>query len=66
MEQHERIYLLLDNDTAGKNCTKQARSLSYKYNDLSYKYGQDKDINEWLMKEKKSEQHHIRRSGRRL
>ena len=66
MEQHERIYLLLDNDSAGKNCTKRARSLSHKYNDLSYKYGQNKDINEWLMKEKKSEQHHTRRSVRRL
>lgn len=66
MEKHERIYLLLDNDTAGKNCTKLALGLSYKYNDLSIKYQQHKDINEWLMKEKKSEQHHIRRSGRRL
>lgn len=66
MEQHERIYLLLDNDAAGKNCTKRALCLSYKYNDFSYKYGQDKDINEWLMKEKKSEQHYIHRSGRRL
>lgn len=66
MEQHERIYLLLDNDAAGKNCTKRALGLSYKYNDLSIKYQQDKDINEWLMKEKKSEQHHIHRSGRRL
>ena len=66
MEQHERIYLLLDNDAAGKNCTKHALGLSHKYNDLSNKYQQDKDINEWLMKEKKSEQHHIRRSGRRL
>ena len=66
MEQHERIYLLLDNDAAGKNCTKNALGLSYKYNDLSIKYQQDKDINEWLMKEKKSEQHYVHRSGRRL
>lgn len=66
MEQHERIYLLLDNDASGKNCTKRALGLSYKYNDLSIKYQQYKDINEWLMKEKKSEQYHIRRSGRRL
>jgi hypothetical protein len=65
MEQHERIYLLLDNDDAGKNCTKRALGLSYKYNDLSDKYQQDKDINEWLMKEKESEQHHVYRSGRR-
>lgn len=66
MEQHERIYLLLDNDAAGKNCTKRALGLSHKYNDLSNKYQQHKDINEWLMKEKKSERHYIRRSGRRL
>ena len=66
MEQHERIYLLLDNDAAGKNCTKHALGLSYKYNDLSIKYQQEKDINEWLMKEKKSEQHYVHRSGRRL
>jgi len=66
MEQHERVYLLLDNDAAGKNCVKRALGLSHKYNDLSNRYQQDKDINEWLMKEKKSEQHHIHRSGRRL
>ena len=66
MEQHERIYLLLDNDTAGKNCTKRALGLSHKYSDLSYEYRQEKDINEWLMKEKKSEQHYVHRSGRRL
>ncbi len=66
MEQHERIYLLLDNDAAGKNCTKRALGLSHKYNDLSNKYQQHKDINEWLMKEKKSERHYIRPSGRRL
>jgi hypothetical protein len=59
MEQHERIYLLLDNDAAGKNCTKNAMALSYKYNDLSDKYQQGKDINEWLMKEKESEQHSV-------
>jgi len=66
MEQHERVYLLLDNDAAGKNCVKRALSLSHKYNDLSNRYQHDKDINEWLMKEKKSEQHHVRRGGRRL
>ena len=65
LEQHERIYLLLDNDTAGKDCTKRALGLSYKYNDLSEKYLQEKDINEWLMKEKKSEQHYVQLSGRR-
>ena len=66
MEQHERIYLLLDNDAAGKNCVKRALGLSHKYNDLSNRYQRDKDINEWLMKEKKSEQQQVRRSGRRL
>ena len=66
MEQHERIYLLLDNDAAGRNCTKNALGLSYKYNDLSIKYQQDKDINEWLMKEKEPEHYQFHRSGRRL
>lgn len=66
MEQHERVYLLLDNDAAGKNCATRALALSHQYNDLSNRYQQDKDINEWLMKEKKSEEHHIHRSGRRL
>ena len=66
MEQHERIYSLLDNDAAGKNCTKRALGLSHKYNDLSNKYQQHKDINEWLMKEKKTDQHLVHRSGRRL
>ena len=66
MEQHERVYLLLDNDAAGKNCAKRALSLSHQYNDLSNRYEEDKDINEWLMKEKKPEQQHVRRSGRRL
>jgi DNA primase len=66
MEQHERIYLLLDNDAAGQNCTKHALSLSYKYNDLSDQYQQEKDINEWLMKKKESEQHPVYRSGRRM
>ena len=66
MDQHERIYLLLDNDTAGKNCAKRALGLSHKYNDLSYKYQEEKDINEWLMKEKKLARPHVHRSGRRL
>jgi hypothetical protein len=38
MEQHERIYLLLDNDTAGKNCAKRALGLSYKYNEYRDNY----------------------------
>jgi hypothetical protein len=66
MEQHERIYILLDNDDAGKNCTKHALALSYQYNDLSDQYQQYKDINEWLMKKKESEQHHVYRRGRRM
>jgi len=66
MEQHERIYLLLDNDAAGEICTRRALRLSYKYSDLSDRYRQGKDINEWLMKEEKTAQHLVHLSGRRL
>jgi uncharacterized protein YmfQ (DUF2313 family) len=46
MEQHERIYLILDNDAAGKNYSKRELCLSNKYNNFSEKHQQDKDINE--------------------
>ena len=50
MKAHQEIYLLLDNDTAGKNCVQKAMALSEKYKDLSSHYLPHKDLNEWLMK----------------
>ncbi|MFT4156184.1 MAG: CHC2 zinc finger domain-containing protein [Parafilimonas sp.] len=52
MNEHERVYLLLDNDTAGNRCTSLATGLSQKFINLSHKYGLYKDLNEWLVKEK--------------
>ncbi|HMR81581.1 MAG TPA: CHC2 zinc finger domain-containing protein [Niabella sp.] len=52
MKEHERVYLLLDNDVSGKNCTASAMKQSQKFKDLSYKYVHHKDLNEWLVKEK--------------
>jgi hypothetical protein len=51
MQEHEKVYLLLDNDNAGKNCASQALKISSKFEDLSNHYQQYKDINEWLMQE---------------
>ncbi|ANH83155.1 hypothetical protein A8C56_21165 [Niabella ginsenosidivorans] len=52
MKEHERVYLLLDNDVSGKNCTASAMKQSQKFKDLSCKYVHHKDLNEWLVKEK--------------
>lgn len=52
MKEHERVYLLLDNDVSGKNYTASAMKQSQKFKDLSYKYVHHKDLNEWLVKEK--------------
>ncbi len=52
MHEHERVYLLLDNDASGKNHTASAMKQSRKFTDLSHKYAGVKDINEWLVKEK--------------
>ncbi|GAB3013879.1 toprim domain-containing protein [Niabella terrae] len=52
MHEHERVYLLLDNDAAGKARTASALQQSQKFIDLSHKYSRQKDINEWLVKEK--------------
>jgi DNA primase len=66
MNNYERVYLLLDNDPAGRAGTKRLLSLSHKFLDLSHHYQYSKDLNEWLMKEKESEQNHVYRSGRRM
>lgn len=63
MQEHERVCLLLDNDTSGKNCTASAMKQSQKFTDLSHKYGNTKDINEWLVKEKtRAQEQSIHRS----
>jgi hypothetical protein len=49
MEQHEAIYLYLDHDKTGQNCSRYALSLNKKYQDKSGLYQQYKDLNEWMM-----------------
>jgi hypothetical protein len=49
MEQHEKIRLYLDRDTAGQKCSQYALSLSKKYLDESMLYKQHKDFNAWIM-----------------
>ena len=56
MEEHEHVYLLLDNDAAGKNCAAAALKRSLKFTDLSHKYQNGKDLNDWLVKEKNHQQ----------
>ncbi len=50
MKRHGRVYLLLDNDAAGKSCVAAVSKLSQKFTDLSHHYKDHKDMNEWLMK----------------
>ncbi len=52
MEQHESVRLYLDNDEAGRKCTKHALSLGDKYADESRLYAGHKDVNEWLVNTK--------------
>ena len=67
MNNYERVYLLFDNDAAGKNGMKQLLSISQKFLDLSHYYQDSKDLNEKLMKEKKAEQQQqVRWGGRRF
>ena len=49
MEQHERITLYLDRDTAGQKCSQYALSLGKKYLNESMLYKQHKDFNDWIM-----------------
>lgn len=53
--QNKKIYLLLDNDKAGKNSTIKLQDYCIRNNiqveNLASTYGQCKDINEWLVKE---------------
>jgi hypothetical protein len=56
MNGYERIYLMLDNDEAGKGGLKQLLSLSPRYMDLSHHYQYHKDLNEMLKHEIKIEE----------
>jgi 5S rRNA maturation endonuclease (ribonuclease M5) len=56
IEEHKKVYLLLDNDKAGKSFTSFALKRSLKYTDLSDQYKDSKDLNEWLVKGKNYEQ----------
>ncbi|MGF7233313.1 toprim domain-containing protein [Arachidicoccus sp.] len=55
--QHEKVLLLLDNDEAGKTCAIKLQNYcaenNIKVENLASKYAQYKDINEWLLKERK-------------
>jgi hypothetical protein len=48
MEGHKRIRLYLDNDDAGRRCSRHAVSLSHMYRDESGLYRNHKDFNDWL------------------
>jgi len=49
MESHKEIKLYLDNNTAGRNTTAYALSLSEKYIDESKLYKNHDDLNAWIM-----------------
>ncbi|WP_127125410.1 toprim domain-containing protein [Pseudoflavitalea rhizosphaerae] len=49
LEQHKQVHLVLDRDTAGKNCTSLALQWDKeKYIDRSDFYHPHKDLNDWL------------------
>lgn len=49
MEKHDKVYLYLDNDEAGRKCTAMVQKRSLKFQDESHFYKGCKDLNEWLM-----------------
>jgi DNA primase len=53
ISNYQRVYLLLDNDTAGREASKRLLSRSSIVQDLSSHYRDSKDLNEQIMKEKK-------------
>ena len=53
MEKHGQINLYLDRDDAGMKCTAAALKLSTKYQDLSALYVNHKDLNDWLVHDRK-------------
>ena len=50
MEQHGNIYLFLDRDPAGMKCMEQAIKSNSLYKDGSLLYKNEKDLNQWLVK----------------
>jgi len=65
MEQHNRIYLLLDRDPAGRNFTSKALQWDLdKYIDRSDYYQGHKDLNEWLVRRPSPHPVQNRRLGR--
>ncbi|NCU04904.1 MAG: DNA primase [Chitinophagaceae bacterium] len=61
MEQHERIYLFLDRDKTGQNCTRSALTWSQCYRDESGLYAGYKDLNEWMQNIGKSQKTGLRK-----
>ena len=54
MEQHKGVNLYLDRDGIGTKCTAMAVAWNkVKYKDQSCLYKEHKDLNEWLIKEKR-------------
>ena len=53
ISSYQKVYLLLDNDAAGRDASKRLLSRSSMVQDLSSNYRDCKDLNEQLMKEKK-------------
>lgn len=48
MEAYDSIWLFLDNDVSGQNCSLYAKALSPRYQDKSFLYQNYKDLNGWL------------------
>jgi hypothetical protein len=66
MEQYKQVHLILDRDIAGFKCTKQAFQWDAdKYIDRSDFYQNHKDLNQWLMHHRQSQEQKPR-IGRRL
>jgi len=66
MEKYKQVHLILDRDTAGIKCTKQALQWNTeKYIDRSDFYQHHKDLNQWLMHHRQSQEQRPR-IGRRL
>ncbi|OQP58848.1 hypothetical protein A3860_39250 [Niastella vici] len=66
MEKHLRVHLLLDRDMPGKNYTQKALNWDRdKYIDRSEFYGAHKDLNDWLVHDRNSQQQY-QRHGRKL
>ncbi|MBO9203101.1 MULTISPECIES: toprim domain-containing protein [Niastella] len=66
MEQYKQVHLILDRDNAGMNCTKQALQWdANRYIDRSDFYRNHKDLNQWLIHHRQSQEQKPR-IGRKL